>query len=199
MNCRKLLLTPAFGLFLTVLFSLSLNAQIQRVGTGLSFTSGYEFNGVEVGNPGLKLKTWVTLDKKNNFHIVPTLTAFNRNVFSTGYYTVSNYLFLGDLDAQAVVYWERTLKIVAFAGANVSYMNSVVAQNDPKYPLPEYAPTNTSDRTIGANIGAGLELRMAAQWDMNVSAKYVVSRYSQVILSVEGVYFFKKRRRSFRR
>ncbi len=199
MNCRNFLFTPAIGLFLSILFSPSLNAQVQRVGAGLSFATGYEFNGVEVGNPGLKLKTWITLDKKNNFHIVPTITGFNRNVFQTGYYTVNNYLYLGDLDVQGVVYSERTLKIVAFAGANVSYMNSVVTQNDPKYPLPEYAPTNTSDLAIGGNIGAALELRMAAQWDMNVSAKYIVSRYSQFIISVEGVYFFKKRRRSYRR
>ena len=70
-----------------------------------------------------------------------------------------------------------------------------MAQTDPKYPIPEYAPGNSSDYAFGGNLGAGLELRMASKWDMNVSAKYVLSKYSQFIISVEGVYYFKSRRR----
>jgi len=152
-----------------------------------------------MGNPGVKVKTWIALDRKSTFHIVPAITGFNRNVLELGYYDINNYMFMGDLDAQYMLFKEGTLKIVAFAGANFTYLNSVVAQTDPKYPIPEYAPGDVSEISPGANLGAGLELRMAAHWDMNVSAKYIMSKYSQVLISVEGVYYFKSRRRAYRR
>jgi len=188
-----------FSLLIISGTSHNISAQIYRMGAGLCFGTGYLYNSAEMGNPGLKVKTWIALDRKSTIHIVPTITAFNRNVLEAGYYTVSNYLFMGDLDGQYMVFKDGTLKIVVFAGANLSYLNSVVAQTDPKYPIPEYAPGNKSDLAPGANIGAGLELRMGAQWDMNVSGKYILSKYSQVLISVEAVYYFKSRRRAYRR
>ena len=130
---------------------------------------------------------------------LPVLVDDIGNVLDAGNYTVSNYLFMGDLDFQYAIYRERTLKAIVFLGGNLSYLSSVLAQVDPQYPVPDYAPPSTSEYSPGANIGAGLELRMAAQFDMNVSAKYIISKHSQAIISVEGVYFFKKRRRSYRR
>lgn len=188
----------AFGLMLSLGNSNLASAQIYRVGAGLSFASGYEFNSIPIGNPGLKVKTWISLDRHSTFCIVPTISVFNRNSMNAGYYSITNYLFMGDLDAQYMIFKEQTLKIVVFGGGNVTYLNSVVAQTDPKYPIPEYAPGNSSDYAFGGNLGGGLELRMASKWDMNVSAKYVLSKYSQFVISVEGVYYFKSRRRSRR-
>ena len=98
-----------------------------------------------------------------------------------------------------IVKHEGTLKIVVFGGANVTYLNSVIAQADEKYPIPDYAPDDQDDLVFGANIGAGLELRMGTKWDMNVSGKYILSKFSQFIISIEGVYYFKSRRRAYRR
>ena len=61
------------------------HAQIYRVGAGLCFASGYEFNSIAVGNPGVKVKTWIALDRLSTIHIVPTLVAFNRNVMDAGF------------------------------------------------------------------------------------------------------------------
>jgi len=170
-------------------------AQVQRVGAGLEFASGFEFNSIPVGNPGFKIKTWVTLDqKKQNLHLVPTLSVFNKNRMYAGLFSITNYSFMGDLDGQYTVYRDRTLQMVVFAGANFTYLNSIVEQTDPKYPIPDHAPGNLSEYAIGGNIGGGLELRLASQWDMNVSVKYIVSKYSQFLISVEGVYYFKARR-----
>jgi hypothetical protein len=176
-----------------------MQSQIKRVGAGLGFASGYEFNSTPIGNPGLKLKTWITLDgKRDAFHIVPTVSAFNRNILDAGYFKIHNYLFMADLDGQYMFYRDRTLKIVGFLGVNATYLRSDVRQTDPKYPIPETAPGSTTDMAIGGNAGGGLELRMGAQWDMNVSAKYILSQYSQFIISVEGVYYFQRRRKSRR-
>lgn len=170
--------------------------QIQRVGAGLCFASGFDFNSVPIGNPGVSLKTWVTLDqKRQNLHVVPTISAFNKNQMNAGLFTITNYLFMGNLDVQYTVYRDRTLQMVVFGGGNYTYVNSVVAQTDPKYPIPEYAPGDENGGAFGGNIGGGLELRMGSQWDMNVSGKYIFSQYSQFIISIEGVYYFKSRRR----
>ncbi len=177
----------------------NLSAQVYRMGAGLCFGSGYQYNSSEMGNPGFKVKTWVALDKRSTIHIVPTITVFNRNLRDAGSYTISNYMYMGDVDGQFMVFHEGTVKIVVFGGGNVTYLNSVIAQVDEKYPIPEYAPDNQSEVVVGGNLGAGLELRMASQWDMNVSGKYILSKYSQFIISIEGVYYFKSRRRAYRR
>ena len=196
MKIERTRIVLVISLLLLFIPYMEVQGQVRRVGAGLGFASGYEFNSVPMGNPGVKLKTWITLDnKKDALHIVPALSAFNRNVLDAGLFSINNYLFMADLDGQYMFFRDRTLKMVAFAGANVSYLMSEVTQNDPKYPIPERAPDNQTEVVFGGNIGAGLELRMASQWDMNVSAKYIVSKYSQFIISVEGVYFFKSRRR----
>jgi hypothetical protein len=173
----------------------SVLAQVYRIGAGLNFTSGVDFNSIPIGNPGLRVKTWIALDRLSTIHIVPSLSAFNLNTLDAGYYSITIYSFMGDLDGQYLIFKDRTVSIVAFAGANFTYLNSVVKQTDPKYPIPEHAPGDIADYGIGANLGAGLELRMAPQFDMNVSVKYILSKYSQFIISVEGVYYFKTRRR----
>ena len=176
-----------------------MDAQILRAGAGLNFSTGAEFNSNQSGNPGFKAKTWISLDKRSTFHIVPSAAVYNRNILGEGAMSLKNMMYQGDLDAQYDFYVDNTMKVVAFAWANITYQTSTVFI-DPKYV--EYypnAPENQEDYAFGANIGAGLELRMGPQWDMNVSAKYLLSKYSQFILSVEGVYYFKRRRRSFRR
>ena len=145
------------------------------------------------------MKTWMALDKRSTIHIVPTITVFNRSIRDAGFYTLSNHMYMGDLDGQFVVFHEETLKIVVSAGGNVTYLNSLIAQADEKYPIPEYAPDNKSDYAFGSKPGAGLELRMGPKWDMNISGKYLISKYSQFVISIEGVYYFKSRRRAYRR
>ena len=180
-------------------FYMDLPAQVYRAGAGLCFASGFRFNSSEIGNPGVKVKTWVALDRRSTIHIVPTLSVFNRNLLDAGMYTLTNYMFMGDLDAQFMVYSENTLKVVVFGGGNFTFLNSVVAQADEKYPVPDYAPGSDQDYAFGGNLGAGLELRLGRQWDMNVSSKYILSKYSQFLISVEGVYYFKSRRKAYRR
>ena len=99
------------------------------------------------------MKTWIALDKRSTIHIVPTITVFNRNIRDAGSYTLTNYMYMGDVDGQFVVFHEETLKIVVSAGGNVSHLNSLIAQADEKYPIPEYAPDNKSDMVLGANLG----------------------------------------------
>jgi hypothetical protein len=171
------------------------SGQIHRIGAGFSFASGTNFNFGETGNPGLFVKTWLAVNKASTLHVVPSLTAYNRYKRSTGYSILTNHMFHGDLDFQYTFYREGTVKATAFGGGNVTYLLSryeplVVVTND---------ITDASDLAFGLNLGAGLELRMAPKWDFNVSGKYIFSEYSQFIISVQAVYYFKSRRRAYSR
>jgi len=186
-------------IFLAALFLLAGQnsyGQIHRIGGGLTFSSGAEFNYGETGNPGIVLKTWLALNKASTFHIVPSVTAYNRYKLETGMYVLTNLMFQGDLDFQYTIFTEGTVKAIAFGGGNATYLNSnfeaiVLTGNE--------IVTDESDFALGANLGAGLELRMAPKWDFNISGKYLFSRYSQFVISVQGVYFFKSRRTAYRR
>jgi hypothetical protein len=174
------------------------SAQIYRIGAGLNFASGFKLNAIETGNPGITLKTWIALDKRSTIHIVPSLTAFYPNTLDISLYSLRNLMFQGDLNGQYQLFKEGTIGLVVMAGGNFTYVQETISQADPKYPIPEYAPNDSAAYAIGANVGAGLELRMAPKWDMNVSIKYIISKYSQFIISAEGVYYFKSRRRAYR-
>jgi len=170
--------------------------QIHRVGGGFTFSTGAEFNYGETGNPGLVLKTWLALNKASTLHIVPSLTAFNRYKLETGYSILTNLMFHGDLVVQYTFFQEGNVKTVAFGGGNLCYLNS---DFEPVVITGNETITDEADFAAGANLGAGLELRMAPKWDFNISGKYIFSKYSQFIISVQGVYYFKSRRRSYSR
>lgn len=183
-------------ILVSILFSFQSGAQVHRVGGGFSFASGAEFNFGETGNPGLTLKTWLALNKRSTFQIVPSISVYNRYRLETGYSTLTNYMFHGDLDAQYAFFEDGSVRAVAFGGGNFTYLTSFY---EPIVVTGNENITDQSDYAVGANIGAGLELRMAPKWDFNVSGKYLFSKYPQFIISVQAVYYFKSRRGAYRR
>lgn len=188
-----------FSCILIALFllgGLSASGQISRMGAGFAFSSGVDFNYGETGNPGIVLKTWISLNKPNTLQLSPSVSAFNRYRRETGYSILTNYMFHGDLDMQYTVFHEGNVKVVAFAGGNVMYLTS---DFEPLVETGDETITDATDFTIGGNLGAALELRMGAKWDFFISGKYTFSEYSQFVISVQGVYYFKSRRRTYRR
>ena len=190
-----------FFLVLPVVLLLSGNTgraygQVYRMAGGLSFSSGTEFNSGETGNPGLSLKTWIALDKRRALSVVPSVTAYNRYRLETGFLILTNYAFHGDLNVQYAFFEEGTVRAVAFGGGNVTYMLSYF---EPIIETGRETLSDAQDYAFGGNVGAGLELRMAPQWDFNVSGKYLFSTYKQFIISVDAVYYFKKRRGRYSR
>ncbi len=179
-----------------LLATLDVSGQIHRIGAGFSFASGTEFNYGETGNPGVFVKTWLAVNKASTLHVVPSVTAYNRYKRFTGYSILTNYMFHGDLDFQYTFYKEGTVKALVFAGGNVTYLTS---NYEPLVVTGDQTIEDASDMAFGGNLGAGLELRMAPKWDFNISGKYVFSQYSQFIISVQAVYYFKSRRVAYRR
>jgi len=182
------------GIFL--LAGMKSSGQIHRVGAGFSFASGVDFNYGETGNPGVFVKTWLAVNKASTLHVVPSITAYNRYKRSTGYSILTNHMFHGDVNFQYTFFKEGSVQAMAFAGGNVTYLTS---KYEPLVVTGNETITDATDLAFGGNIGAGLELRMAPRWDFNISGKYIFSEYSQFIISVAGVYYFKSRRRAYRR
>jgi len=189
----RFLLTSTFLIFI---ISSNAFAQPERIGAGLSFANTLEFNNGETSNPGVFLKTWISLDKKRKVHLVPSVTAYNKYKYDPGTFILKNYMFQGDIDGQYVVFREKTVKVIGYAGANFTYLYSTFSPTLTSYTGPL---SDAKDWAIGGNIGAGLELRMASRWDFIVSGKYKVSRYPQFIISVNAAYFFRDRDRTYRR
>lgn len=192
---RPIFKTVLISFVLLMSSGVLLFAQPDRIGAGLSFSNVLDFNTGETSNPGFLIKTWIAIDKKKKMHIVPTITAYNRYKYESGVDILTNYMFQGDIDIQYAVFQEKTVKIIAFAGGNYTYLYS-------KY---EVIPPNTgrdltddSDGAFGGNLGAALELRMSDHWDFVVSGKYKLSKYPQFVISVNAAYFFKTRGRQYR-
>lgn len=184
------------ALFLAVLMTPDARAQVYRIGAGLSFASGIDFNSGESGNPGISMKTWIPLDKRRTLTVAPSLTVYNRYRLETGFMTLTNYMFHADLNLQFAFFEEGTARAVVMGGGNFTYLTSFY---DSDHLSEAETLTDAQDHALGGNLGAGLELRMAPQWDFNVGGKYLFSKYNQFIISVDAVYYFKKRRRAYRR
>lgn len=185
-------------LLATLIMAVCLNGygQIHRLGGGLAFSSGADYNHGETGNPGLFLKTWLALNKASTFHVVPSVTAYYPYKFETGYSILTNLMFQGDVNFQYTIFQEGTVSTVAFGGGNLTYLNS---DFEALIETGNETVEDDSEFVIGGNVGVGLELRMGPKWDFNISGKYLFSKYSQFIISVQGVYYFKSRRRSYGR
>ncbi len=181
---------------LSVMAGMNTSAQVHRIGAGFAFSSGADFNYGETGNPGFFVKSWLALNKPSTLHIVPSLSVYNRYKLSTGYSILTNNMFQGDVDFQYTFFKEGTVKAVAFGGGNVTYL---ISDYEPLVITGNETITDESEFVVGGNLGLGLELRMAPKWDFNISGKYLFSKYSQFIISVQGVYYFKSRRRAYRR
>ena len=202
---QEILITPeestpvkyiALIIGLTLLFTTDCDSQVHRIGVGFSFASGTTFNYGETGNPGITIKTWLALDKRSSFHIVPSISLYNRYRLENGYSILTNYMFHGDLNAQYAFFHEGTVRAIVFGGGNFTYLTSDFEQ---LVAIGNQNITDETDYAVGGNLGAGLELHMRPKWDFNVSGKYVFSKYSQFIISVQAVYYFKSRRRAYRR
>lgn len=172
------------------------DAQSHRMGAGLSFASPVSYNSGETGNPGFSFHYWMPVGNTEIFQLAPSVTVYNPYRLKTGYITLCNYLIQADLNMQFTLFQQGTVRMVAFGGGNLTQLISdytpVVTDGDEHI-------EDANDRVFGGNLGAGLELYMSPQWDLNISTKYILSSYAQFVISVEAAWYFKKRRRAYRR
>ncbi|MEZ5071488.1 MAG: hypothetical protein R2751_11100 [Bacteroidales bacterium] len=126
--------------------------------------------------PGFGVKTWIGLDKRGALQLVPSLTAFNRFHFENGIYSLTNYMFMADLNLQYAIFEEGTVRAVVFGGGNFTYLTCRFRESF----RPESHHRRCPDYAPGGNLGARLELRMSSHWDFNVSGRYIRTPYNRL-------------------
>lgn len=181
---------------LLIHLSISAEAQTYRIGAGLTFASVNSYNTGETGNPGFSIHYWHSLNRAGSIHLVPSLSVYNPYKLKTGYMELINYMFQGNLNLHYTVYNQGSVGIVAFGGVNATQL---VSRYTPIVVTGDETLEDRDDRFFGGNLGAGLELYMSPKWDFNVSAKYIFSGNSQIVIGVQAAYYFIKRRRAYRR
>jgi hypothetical protein len=118
-------------------------------------------------------------------------------------------MFHGDLDFQARLWKEKSVRLAAVAGVNYRHINS---KNKMLIPLPD-EPVDSTLSGFGPTIGAALEMRMNGSWDFIVSARYsftglrpgdtssgewfLVAPLASPVIQVQAVYYFFNRGRGY--
>jgi hypothetical protein len=152
----------------------------------LTFSSGVDYNTGTTGNPGLFGKTYFKVTKR--FHIVPGLAIFNKYKRSNFQVVLKTYMFQGDLDGYFTIYKDKSLRLIGFTGLNATALSSkwdILVDNTETMYL-----KNKSDIKPGLNLGGAFQLYVNDNFDAYISAKYVVSSFSQVVINVGTIYFF---------
>jgi len=180
---KKLLI--ASSLFLLFFTS---NAQIDKIAGGLAFSSGVDFNSNSTGNPGVFGKAYVGVVKR--LHLVPSIVVFTTGEAGSTLGSSNirkNYMFHGDLDFQYSLFREDMLTLVGFTGLNMTGIISKVDENT--------TLENVSKVNPGINLGAAVEMNVDNSFDAVLSAKYIVSEFDQLIISLGVIYRFDSRKR----
>ncbi|MGW8315553.1 MAG: hypothetical protein ACWGNV_08130 [Bacteroidales bacterium] len=182
------------GLLCTLPFQA--DAQSHRLGAGLSFASPVSYNTGETGNPGFSFHYWMPMTRAETFHLVPSITVYNPYKLETGYIKLYNYMFQADMNLQYAFFQPGTVRMIVFGGGNLTQL---ISDFTPVVNTGDESIEDSNDNALGVNLGAGLELYMSPQWDLNITGKYILSDYAQFVISIQAAYYFKKRQRAYRR
>ena len=166
------------------LVSLSTNAQLTRVGGGLTFSPGIDNLTYETGNPGFNVRGVFELGDK--LWAVPSLTLYmpkSRTEQSTGDIRKT---FLGSLDANVTytLTTESTLLFYALGGLNITGLRSSYKSDDPML-------EDVSEFLPGINIGTGIEMIVAEDINAITQIKYVIGMPpAQYLVISVGIHYY---------
>ena len=170
--------------FFLIFASLQVSAQLNRIGGGLAFSSGVDYNDNRTGNPGIWLKSYLEIFPKMNF--VPSVTLFNRYKKSTFTDQIRNYMFHGDADLQYEVFRQDEISIIVLAGLNAT---GLISRYEMLVSTGGEGLDNKSDIGLGLNAGAGLAMVINDYYDAALTAKYIAGPYSQFVINLGVIYY----------
>jgi hypothetical protein len=180
-----------------IFYSTTIDAQLTGLSGGLAFSTGVDYNTGTTGNPGLFGKTYFKVNKR--FHIVPSVTIFNkyeRPIFSV---VLKTYMFHADVDGVFSLYKNKAISFLGYAGFNstmiISKWDIIVKTAGSKYYV------DKSDLKPGLNLGGALHLYVNDSFDAYIAAKYILSlndkaeSFDEAIISVGTIYYLGGKRR----
>jgi opacity protein-like surface antigen len=165
------------------------NAQFTKLGGGLGFTTGYPFHEMDYdynfsGHFNVFAKGIYELNLP--IHIAPSISYFIPHVWksssanSESKITVTTLMI--DINGHYVFNYLDRFEFYGLAGMDILF-----AWKKDYYQVVGTAPfeetTKEKDNAIGLNLGAGTYIKLAEQIDLNLEAKYLVSRYGQFMFN----------------
>jgi len=177
-------------LFLSVFICFSAaNAQFTKLGGGLGYTTGYLFHEMDYdynqsGHFNFFAKGIYELNLP--VHIAPSITYFFPHVWKSGTtfdeskITVTTLMI--DLNGHYVFNSLDKFEFYGLAGPDFifAWKKDVLTITGT---APSTQTTKESDTAIGLNLGAGTYFKLTEQLDLNIEAKYLVSRYHQFMIN----------------
>ena len=172
-------------LFVFLIFTEQISAQVPALGGGLTFSTGIDVNGLSTGNPGIYAKAYFKLGKQ--FKIVPSLSAFSpkKRAYPAYAATLRNYMFLGDLDAHYSVYHDKPIRVIIFSGINTTAVIS-------KWELDQNIGQNVKDEnkiSPGINLGGAIYMFVNNSFDAFIAGKYIAGNLNHAVINIGIIYY----------
>jgi opacity protein-like surface antigen len=162
------------------------SAQFTKVGGGLTYGTGFQFNNVTSPSYEKELHKgpfagiFITgiYELSLPFHISPSFTYFipRTNTSSTGYNDVKTRVssMMFDVNAHYVFNSLDRFEFYGLGGLNITLAKI------------KWIGTSSSgaDNALGLNLGAGTYMKMTEQFDLFGEVKYIFSKYDQLMVNV---------------
>jgi hypothetical protein len=164
--------------------------QFTKLGGGLGFTSGFPFHNMSWDyNKSAKFDGFIKgiYEISLPIHISPSFTYLFPHVwksatqFEEQRITVNSMMF--DINGHYIFNSLDRFEFYGLAGLDVllARKKEVITFSTPTTPIP---PGKEADSAIGLNIGAGTYMKMTEQLDLYIEAKYIISKYDQLMINV---------------
>jgi opacity protein-like surface antigen len=164
-----------------------LNAQFTKIGGGLAGSTGIAWNNEmdikshRTSNPAIVLKGIYEISVP--VHIQPSFTWFMPRVTKDSFSTYSNKQVVSammfDIDGHYVINSLDKVEFYGLAGLNITFLGMKwVSDMDG-----QTSKSKETDNAFGLNIGAGSYFKLTEQFDICAEAKYILSKYNQLVLS----------------
>ena len=168
-------------IFVIIMAFPSINAQPEKLGGGVIFSSGYHFHdinsaGNQSGNLAISLKHTHKISMPIEFS--PTFSFFFPHVYKDldMKETVMSLMF--EIDFHYIFNSLDKFEFYGLAGPNL-----LSAWKTTRYSGNSTATSRERDRALGLNLGAGSYMKLTNQFDLYFEAKYVISKHGQFMVS----------------
>ena len=179
---KKLLLL----IIVAILTFSEVNAQFTQAGVGLTFSTGYYFNGntsyagSKSGNIAMSLKGIYKINVP--IQISPSFTFFIPHIYSESGLnlkeTVTTMMF--DVNGHYIFNSLDKFEFYGLAGLDI-----LLSWDKAKYSGVGAATYRQSENALGLNIGAGSFMKLSDQFNLYLEAKYLVSRRAQFMVNAD--------------
>ncbi len=176
-------------LALILLFStVSLHAQFNRYGGGLSFSTGidqFDPDRIETGNPGITLRGVYDIDKK--LFLLPSLSFYMPKQVGHQGSTLKTYYTHLDAHLGYQLAHEGPIMFYALAGGDLTSLYLAYNTDDPLFES-KFIPSP------GLSVGTGVEMIIDDRFNAYTQVRYIVGKYQQLIISIGVHYYWDGRR-----